>query len=67
VTVKEEERALPERLLEVCKVCGKPIAEAVHDWIFEGEGDEKKDYPAHMACAAEWRRLHGYDTPREES
>jgi hypothetical protein len=59
VTVKEEKSTSPERLLKVCKVCGKPIADALHDWVFEGEGDERRDYPAHIACAAEWRRLHG--------
>jgi uncharacterized protein YdaU (DUF1376 family) len=48
-------------LPEVCKFCGKPITDPTHDWISEGEGDEKKDYPAHMECAREWRHLKGIE------
>ncbi len=45
----------PSAMLEVCKFCGKPITDAVHDFVSEGE----KDYPAHMDCARQWRENKG--------
>jgi hypothetical protein len=41
-----------EPLLEVCKFCGKPITESVHDWI-----GSNLDEPAHVECAEKWREL----------
>jgi hypothetical protein len=40
-------------LLKVCKFCGKPITDAIRDWI----GPELND-PAHVDCARQWRELH---------
>jgi hypothetical protein len=40
-----------EKPHEVCKFCGKPIVDNVHDFVFE----DNKDYPAHLDCARQWR------------
>jgi hypothetical protein len=45
----------PSAKLEVCKFCGKPITDAVHDFVSE----EDKDFSAHIDCAMQWRQLRG--------
>jgi hypothetical protein len=53
--------SVPSAVHEVCKFCGKPIEDNIHDFVFEGE----KEFPAHMDCARQWRELKNSDTQME--